>query len=209
MINIAIVDDDSLIRESLKIILSMDKDIKVVKTGENGDDAIKIANEDNIDVLLLDMRMPKVNGIDALKVIGNKVKVLVLTTFEEDYYLTESIKLGARGYLLKNATPEVIIKSIKDCSLGNIVFTESTHNILKEIVSKKSIKNNEDIKNIEITDREREIIEKIAEGLSNKEIGEKLFISEGTVKNYISTILNKTNLEHRTQIAIKFLKGEL
>lgn len=206
MIKVAIVDDDALIRESLKIILSTDNELEVIDIGVNGEDAIRISNENSIDIMLLDMRMPVMDGIEALKEIGFKQKVLVLTTFEEDYYLSESIKLGARGYILKNSTPQLIIKSIKDAASWNIVFNENTQKILKEALKNTREGN---IKNDNLTERETEIIKEIANGLSNKQIAEKLFISEGTVKNYISSILTKTNLEHRTQIAISYLKGEL
>ena len=206
MINIAIVDDDSLIRESLKIILGTIDDFNVVATGENGKDAVRLSEDDGIDLILLDMRMPEMDGIEALRKINRRKKVLVLTTFEEDYYLKESIKLGACGYILKNAQPSSIISSIKEAAKGSIVFGENTREILENIM--ESSKSGE-IKNKEISEREKEIIVEISNGLSNKQIAEKLYISEGTVKNYISSILSKTGLMHRTQIAVSYLKGEI
>lgn len=206
MINIAIVDDDSLIRESLKIILGTIDDFNVVATGENGKDAVRLSEDDGIDLILLDMRMPEMDGIEALRKINRRKKVLVLTTFEEDYYLKESIKLGACGYILKNAQPSSIISSIKEAAKGSIVFGENTREILENIMESS---NSGEIKNKEISEREKEIIVEISNGLSNKQIAEKLYISEGTVKNYISSILSKTGLMHRTQIAVSYLKGEI
>lgn len=205
MINILIVDDDALIRESLNIILSMHNDLNIIGTYDNALKAIEECKKQSVDVVLLDVRMPIINGVEATKeFIKFSTKVIILTTFDEDEYIREGIRNGASGYLLKNTPPEEIISTIDMVYKGNNVYG-------KEIIDKlkASLENKKSIDKDLFTERELQIMELIAEGLSNKEISGKLFISEGTVKNYISSILNKTSLNHRTQIAIYYIKGTI
>lgn len=204
-IRILVCDDDALIRESLKIILGMNQEIEIVDTAENGLRAVELCSKNIIDIVLLDVRMPVMDGVEATKeIVGKtKAKVIILTTFDEDEYINEAIKNGASGYILKNNSPEKIIDTIKMVFKGNKVMDDKVFEKLKERITSNQSKIDKDL----FTDRELNIIECIAEGLSNKEIAAKLFISEGTVKNYITNILNKTGLSHRTQIAIYYLKG--
>jgi Response regulator containing a CheY-like receiver domain and an HTH DNA-binding domain len=206
MIRLLIVDDDALIRESLKIILKMDNDIEVVDTCDNALKAIEICSYNEIDIVLLDVRMPIINGVEATKelVKNKKTKVIILTTFDEDEYIRDGIKNGASGYLLKSTPPKEIIQSIKMVDAGNHVYGSEIIEKLKDSLDKKVVINKD-----MFTERELQIMEAISEGMSNKEIAAKLFISEGTVKNYISSILDKTDLSHRTQIAIYYLKGSI
>lgn len=207
-IRILIADDDSLIRESLKIILSMNEDIEIVDAVENGLKALETCVKINVDVALLDVRMPVLNGVEATREIVDKTntKCLILTTFDEDDYIINGIKNGAKGYILKNNSPEKIIDAIKTVHKGNTVFQDVVMDKVKDLISSnKDVK----IKEENLSAREIEIIKAVAEGLSNKEIAQKLFITEGTVKNYISSILDKTGLEHRTQIAVSYLKGNI
>lgn len=210
-IKVLIADDDSLIRESLKIILEVDEQIEVVCCVENGQEAVDGCSNNDIDVALLDVRMPIMNGVEATKEIVYKydTKVLILTTFDEDEYISQSIKNGAKGYLLKNNSPSKIIDAIKTINGGNSVIQEDVLDKIRFQLDDNSINKNPDEKiDISIfTERELEVVKAIAEGLTNKEIASQLFISEGTVKNYITSILNKTKLKHRTQIAIYYLKG--
>lgn len=205
-IKIIICDDDSLIRESLKILLPLKGDIEVVGEGENGQDAIDLCNENQVDVALIDIRMPKINGVEAVKQIVNttETKCLILTTFDEEDYINEALEYGAKGYILKNNSPEQIVNSIISVYNNTIVMNE---NILNKIHSNKT--DQPKFTKFDFTDREKEIIKAVSEGLSNKEISKKLFISEGTVRNYITNILDKTELEHRTAIAVNYLKGNL
>ncbi|MGL5478803.1 MAG: response regulator transcription factor [Clostridium sp.] len=203
-IRLVIGEDDSLIRESLKIILSVDKDIEVLGAFENGREVLNFLECNDSDIILLDVRMPVLNGVLTTKEINrlNKGKVIILTTFDEDEYIRDAIKFGAKGYLLKNTKPDKIIDAIKMVHEGNSVIQED---VLKKI-SLGITENNSDLEDLSIfTDREKDIIKEICKGLSNKEISKELFISEGTIKNYITSILQKTNLTHRTQIAIKYL----
>lgn len=206
MIKLIIVDDDVLIRESLKIIIDIDKDIDVLKTLENGKECIDFLSQNEVDVVLLDMRMPIMNGEEVLAEISKRnidVKVLILTTFDEDNLISSAIKYKTNGYLLKSSKPDKIISGIKSVYLGNGVFES-------DIVSKLSVgKENDNTNNMdkyELTQRELDIVRLISDGLSNKEISGELFLSEGTVKNHITSILSKMDLKHRTQIAIEYLK---
>ncbi|WP_160674691.1 response regulator transcription factor [Clostridium sp. C8-1-8] len=204
-IRLLICDDDALIRESLRIILSMDKEIEVIDVAENGLKALDVCIKNKIDIALLDVRMPVMNGVEAAREIISKTssKVIILTTFDEDEYIKEALRNGASGYILKNNPPDKIINTIKLVASGNSVMEESVFNKFKE----NMVSDREQIDTSMFTEREIEVIKAISEGLSNKEIASKLFISEGTVKNYITNILNKTGLSHRTQIAIYYIKG--
>ena len=206
-IKILICDDDSLIRESLKIILPLKGDIEVMGEASNGRECINFCLENEVDVALIDIRMPIMNGVEAVRDIvkETKTKCLVLTTFDEEDYINEALSYGAKGYILKNNSPEQIANSIVGVHNNTIVINENIlgklHGHGKEVEP--------EIKNFDFTDREKEIIKAISEGLSNKEISSKLFISEGTIRNYITTILDKTGLEHRTALAVNYLKGKL
>lgn len=206
IIKLLIADDDSLIRESLKIILSMDEDFIVLDCVENGAKALKYCLENQIDVALLDIRMPEMNGVEATRQIcaATTTKVLILTTFDDDEFIRDAISYGAKGYLLKNNPPDKIKAAIKMVNEGNSVLQDVVMEKLKEsLVLERKTGINKEL----FSQRELEVMELISKGNSNKEIATQLFISEGTVKNYITSILNKTGLEHRTQIAIYYLNG--
>lgn len=207
-VKIVIADDDSLIRESLRIILSADEEIEVLEVFENGEGIADFCSENMVDIALLDIRMPKLNGVEATKEIVNRsnAKVIILTTFDEDNYIREALNYGAKGYLLKNTSPDKIIETIKVVYKGNCVIQDEVLSKITENLSKSNESSNKIDKSI-FTERELEVMEAIADGLTNKEIAKKLFISEGTVKNYITSILDKTGLQHRTQIAIYYIKG--
>ena len=204
-IKVIVCDDDSLIRESLKILLPLKADIEIIGEGSNGQEAIDICLKQKVDVALIDIRMPKVNGVEAVKEIVNNTstKCLILTTFDEEDYVNEAMEYGAKGYILKNNSPEQIANSIVSIYNNTIVMNEK---ILQKLHN-KSVEPKMD--KYDFTDREKHIIIAISEGLSNREISEKLFISEGTIRNYITTILDKTQLNHRTAIAVNYLKGNL
>ena len=206
-IKIAIIDDSDFVRDGLKIILEMDPEFEVVGVGENGQQALELMRANKTDVVLMDIEMPVMDGIEATKYITKEGlgKVLVLTTFDDDKLIQKAIQNGAKGYLIKNHTPDKIKQMIKALHSGG--------NILDEKVFEKLTGGGINLANgfdgSLFTPRELEIIKEIAEGLSNKEIAQKLYISEGTVKNHISSILEKTNMTHRTQIAIYYLTGKI
>lgn len=205
-IKILIADDDALIRESLKIILGSDPELDVLYAAQNGMEAVDYCIKNKVDVALLDVRMPVLNGVQAIKEISQKTdtKCLILTTFDEEDYIKDAVKFGAKGYILKSSAPQEIKSAISMVYKGNSVMQNDVFDKMKENLYSDTCR----IDKSKFTKREFDIMSLIAEGLSNKEIAGKLFISEGTVKNYITQILGKTNLQHRTQIAIYFIKGD-
>ncbi|NBJ16699.1 MAG: response regulator transcription factor [Dehalobacter sp. 4CP] len=205
-IKVLIADDDILIREGLKIILQNDERFEVIACVENGLQAIQYCESQKADIVLLDVRMPVMDGLQASREISEKttVKPLILTTFDDDDFILTAVKNGSRGYLLKNSSPDRIMDAIKMVYDGGIVMQDSVmEKIREELVTSPKVKIAEDL----FSEREMDIIKLIAKGLANREIARTLFVSEGTVKNYITSILNKTGLEHRTQIAIYYLTG--
>ncbi|MBR6365445.1 MAG: response regulator transcription factor [Lachnospiraceae bacterium] len=202
-IKVIIADDSDFVRDGMKIILDVDPDFEVLGCAANGREAIELAEKEKPDVFLMDIQMPVMDGIEATKIIAERGlgKVLILTTFDDDDLVKRALKNGAKGYLIKNHTPEHLKQMIKSVYNGAGVMDE---NIL-ETLANQSASTSFELGNY--TERELDIIKAVAEGLSNKEIAAKLFISEGTVKNYITTILAKEGLSHRTALAVYYLTG--
>lgn len=207
-IKIVIADDNSFIREGLKIILSSYEEFEVMATVGNGKEAVAYCLNQPVDIALLDVRMPEMNGVEAAKIIAaqTSAKPMILTTFDDDEYIVDALKNGARGYLLKNNDPEKIRDAIKSVYNGNSIFQDTVLDKIKSNLSSREPEPKIDMK--KFTEREREIMSLIAKGFSNKEIAKTLYISEGTVANYITSIFGKTGLEHRTQIAVYYLTGK-
>ena len=205
-IKIVLVDDDSLIRESFKIMLSYDEHIEVMNAFGDGMDAIEYCGREKVDIALLDVRMPRVNGIQATREIVKRsdTKVIILTTFDEDEYIGEAMKCGAKGYILKSSESSMILDTIKDIYLEDLMY-KSIDWSDRDVFIEKIFQNKEELLNF--TRKEKEIVKEIASGLTNKEIAKKLFISEGAVKRYINSILNKTGFARRIQIAMFYLNG--
>ena len=204
-LKIVLVDDDSLIRESFKIMLSYDEHIEIMKVFGDGMDAIEYCSKEKVDIALLDVRMPRINGIQATREIVKRsnTKVIILTTFDEDEYIAEAMKFGARGYILKNSTSNKILDTIKNIYMEDLMC-KSIAWLGKEVFGEETLGNEKGISSF--TKKEKEIVKEIASGLTNKEIAKKLFISEGAVKKYINSILSKTGLVNRVQIAMYYLK---
>ncbi|MDD4369621.1 MAG: response regulator transcription factor [Anaerostipes sp.] len=199
--NILIVDDDILVSTSLKTILESDSSIKVVGIGSNGIQAVTLYEETKPDVLLMDIRMKEMNGLDAANEIlktSPDARILLLTTFLDDEYIIKALRLGAKGYLLKQDY-ENLIPAIKAVASGQTVFG---HEIVAKIPDLLQSSTSFNYESYHISQREFNIIELIADGKSNKEIANQLFLSEGTVRNYLSNILDKLNLRDRTQLAV-------
>lgn len=199
--NIIIVDDDCLVSGALKTILEVNGDIQVTAVGADGWEAIELYRKYRPDVLLMDIRMKEMNGLDAAGEILREfpdAKILLLTTFSDDEYIIKALRLGAKGYLLKQDYAS-ILPALRAVDSGQIVFGHEIVRKLPDLIQKKTPL---DYSEYEINDREYEIIQWIAEGLSNKEIAAKMFLSEGTVRNYLSSILDKLSLRDRTQIAV-------
>jgi len=209
-IKVIIADDNSFIREGLKIILNTYAEFEVLDTVSDGKEAVDYCLRHTVDIALLDVRMPNMNGVEAAKLITEQtsVKPIILTTFDDDEYILDAIKNGAKGYLLKNNDPEQIRDAIKSVYNGNSIIQDVIlEKIKSNLTEHKAPETPMDLS--QFTEREREIMSLIAKGCSNKAISKQVFISEGTVANYITSILNKTGLEHRTQIAIFYLKGKV
>ena len=198
---IVLIDDDQLVCMSLKMILEADSDITVAAVGNDGSEALPLYREHNPDVLLMDIRMKGMNGTDALAELVKHypdAKVLFLTTFVDDEYIVKALEQGAKGYIVKQ-NYENIVPALKAVHSGqNVYGTE----VMEKIPELMKASDTFDYSAYDISDKEYEIITLIADGLSNKEIASKLYLSEGTVRNYLSSILEKLELRDRTQLAI-------
>lgn len=204
---ILVVDDDALIRESLSILLGLDEGIEVVGAASNGQEAFDKCKEVNPDIVLMDVRMPIMDGVLGTKLIKSSfkdIKVVILTTFKDDEYIKEAIKNGAEGYILKNQSSDSIVDSLKTVIKGNMVFEKNVARTLSSLIKED---NKKDIDKYNLTDREMDILKLIGEGLSNKEIAAKIHLGEGTIRNYVTSLLEKLELRDRTQLAIFYLKN--
>ena len=211
IIKVIIADDSDFVRDGMRIILDVDEEFEVIGVAATGREAIELAEKEQPDIFLMDIQMPDMDGIEATKIIVERElgKVLILTTFDDDDLVKQALKNGAKGYLIKNHTPEHLKQMIKSVYYGSGVMDE---NILESLARETDAPSAEPggtgFDASEFSERELEIIREVAEGLSNKEIAAKLFISEGTVKNHISGILSKTGLSHRTALAVYYLTGK-
>lgn len=205
MIKVLIADDDIIVREGLKMIISSQQDMRISGEAENGKTAVELARKLCPDIALLDIRMPLCDGITAAeKMLAEELcSPILLTTFDEEDYILRALKSEIRGYILKNSPAERIINAVRTVNSGGTVFQED---ILKYIRGRLTPANGGEMFS-ELTPREKEIARLIAEGFSNQQIAGRLFLSNGTVRNHISTILEKTGLEHRTQIAVMWLRS--
>jgi DNA-binding NarL/FixJ family response regulator len=205
-IKVIIADDSDFVRDGMRIILSVDEEFQVVGCARNGKEALELAQREKADVILMDIQMPEMDGIEATKELARRKlgKILILTTFDDDELVEKALKNGADGYLIKNHTPEQLKQMIKSVYHGGNILDGQVFSKLKNT----GVRSGAGFDSSIFTDRELDIIREIAEGLSNREIAERLFISEGTVKNHISTILEKGKLSHRTQVAVYYLTGK-
>lgn len=208
-IKLMIADDHSMIREGLKQLLELDYNLKVVAEAADGNETLKKLDEYNVDVLLLDINMPNMNGLEALKHIrvnNFNTKVLILTIHNEIDYLLKAVDIGCDGYVLKDSDSNLLRKAIYTVYEGEKFIQPSLTPMLNAgLISRAEI----DPKLNELTRREMEILKLIAEGLFNKEIGLKLDISERTVKNHVSSIFKKIEVSDRTQAAVYAIKNNL
>ena len=202
-----LIDDDCLVVGALKMILESEPDLEVAAAAEDGNAALSLYREHRPDVLLMDIRMKQKNGLDAAEEILREfpsARILLLTTFSDDEYIIKALKVGAAGYLLKQDYQN-IIPAIRAAASGQTVFGTEIVSRIPELMN--SGKETTDYKEYGISERELEVIRLTAEGLCNKEIAARLYLSEGTVRNYLTTILDKLNLRDRTQLAVFYLSG--
>ena len=203
--NVIIIEDDKFVTSALKAILEASGDVTVPATGTDGSEAIELYEKYNPDILLTDIQMKGLSGLEATEAIIKKypdARILLLTTFLDDEYIIQALKLGAKGYLLKQDY-ESILPALEAVYSGQSVFGTEIISKIPGLISSTS---KFDYTLYDINEREINIIELIADGLSNKEIAAKLFLSEGTVRNYLSQILEKLGLHNRTQLAVFYYK---
>ncbi|WP_295209687.1 response regulator transcription factor [Ruminococcus sp.] len=199
--NIVMIDDDKLVAMSLKTILESTGKITVLASGNSGEEAIALYDQHSPDCILMDIRMKGMSGLEAGEIILDKhpdAKILYLTTFSDDEYIIKAVLMGAKGYILKQDF-ESIAPALETVMKGQTVFGSEVANKLPELIQNKG---SFDFSRFDIGEKEQEIITLVSKGLSNKEISQMLYLSEGTVRNYISTILEKLSLRDRTQLAV-------
>lgn len=213
MIKVLIVDDQSLIREGLTMMLNLYNTVSIVGEATNGKEAMEILEREKVDLVLMDIRMPIMDGVESTKIIKERypdIKVLILTTFNEDEYIFEGLKNGADGYLLKDISSEELVRAIETVYEGNILLQpDVAKKMIKSMNHSNTTENSleEDIFK-ELTKKEYEIALLIGAGKSNREIAKALYIAEGTVKNHITKILDKLRLRDRTQLAVMIKEFE-
>lgn len=209
MIKLLIADDQQLIRDSLKIVLGTNDTIEVVGAVSNGVEVIRAVRENKPDVILMDIRMPEMDGVQCTQIIKENypdIKIIILTTFDDDEYIFSALKYGASGYLLKGISMDQLVDAIHKVHSGNAMINGDIATKVLGMFSRMAqndITINVDMEmEKEITDSEWKVIKLVSMGMSNKEIATKLFLSEGSVRNYLSSILKKLDLRDRTQLAI-------
>ena len=203
---VVIIDDDRLVCVSLKTILETEAGIEVVSVGNSGEEAIRLYEEKRPAVLLMDIRMGKMTGLEAGEAILKKfpdARILYLTTFLDDEYIVKAIKMGAKGYILKQNF-ESIVPAIRAVHMGQSVFGDEIVLKIPKFLEGGRLKN---FDRYGINEKEMDLIKLVAEGCSNKEIAGELYLSEGTVRNYLSIILEKLHLRDRTQLAVFYYKN--
>jgi DNA-binding NarL/FixJ family response regulator len=208
MIKLIICDDQEVVCQGLKAILSTAENLEVLGIANNGAEAIDLVESHPVDVVLMDLKMPIMNGIHATKAIKEKhpeIKVLVLTTYDADAWLFDAIRNGADGYLLKDTSREALIQAIEEIVAGNTPVDTKVAGKLFHKLAKQALPGDSTLGQ-NLSDREKEILKLITHGMANAEIAQTLFLSEGTVRNYVSAILEKLEVEDRTQAAVLALR---
>ena len=223
VIRVAIADDQELVRAGFSMVINSQKDMQVVAQASNGNEIVEVASKEHPDVILMDVRMPKMDGLEATRKIlqedaSSNTRIIILTTFDLDEYVMAAIHTGASGFLLKDTEPETLLNSIRTVYQGNaIIAPTATKRLIESMISKPNdeekakeeiaTKNEQNANTYDsclndLTDREREVLVEIAHGLSNQEIANKLFISLPTVKTHVAHILGKIDARDRVQAVV-------
>lgn len=217
MIKAAIVEDQEILRKSLKIVIENISDIEIVGTAENGEEAIALSERENFDILLMDIQMPVMDGVKATEEIKKRwpnIKVIILTTFQDVTHVLNALNAGAEGYILKAVDPEYLVQGIKMVYYGGSLIPQQ---LAKEVFGQIQLKNNSHtdqdhnsmIHPYDLNNQEIKVLKCLTQGLSNKDITEKMFLSMGTVKNYVSTIYSKLNVKNRSSAITKAMEESL
>ncbi|WP_404452072.1 response regulator transcription factor [Virgibacillus necropolis] len=209
MIRILLAEDQVMVRQGLKLMIETDEELKVTGETDNGKEAINLCEKQAFDIVILDIRMPVMDGLEAAKVIQSrwpKTKILMLTTFDDNRYVLEALKIGVSGYILKNGDTDSLLRSIRSAFTGGLSIEDQVAAKVMPLLLDRGENKEPDPS---LTPRERAILKCIGEGLSNDEIAERLALSIGTVKNNTSQILNKLELRDRTQLAIYAIRHNL
>ncbi len=202
-IRVAIADDQTLVRDGLRVQLGYADDLEVVAEAANGEQAVAVARRHRPDVMLMDVRMPVLDGIEATRQIAPETKVLILTTFDLDEHVYGALAAGASGFLLKDATPDEILHAIRIVAAGEALLAPSvTARLIREFASRPTKGRPRGETLDALTDPEREVLILVAQGLSNAEIAGRLVVSPLTAKTHVSRILTKLDLRDRTQLVI-------
>ncbi len=211
MIRVLICDDQAVVCDGLEMILNADPEIEVAATAHDGAEAIEKIATIEPDIVLMDLKMPGMNGIEATRIIQQKypeIKVLVLTTFGDDEWVFDAIRSGASGYLLKGTSRHELVKAVKGTIAGETHVDPDVAGKLFNHVTRSNIPEKTNL-TAELSEREIEVLKLLAQGLSNAEIAKRLYLTRGTVRNYVSQILTKLDVEDRTQAAILAVKHGL
>lgn len=204
MIKVLLADDQAMIRSGLRMILESEFDLAVVAEADNGHEAVRLCRSEKPDVVLMDVRMPEMDGLEATRLIHQEspeVRVVMLTTFDLDDYVYAALRGGASGFLLKDADADALIHAIRVVASGHALIAPSiTKRLIDEFASRPEEPTIEGLE--DLTEREREVLTQIARGLSNAEIAEELFVSEATVKSHVSHLLTKLGLRDRVQAVV-------
>ena len=208
MIRVCLVDDQALVRSGLKALLGLLGDIEVIAEASDGEEALAVVASSKPDVLLLDVRMPKLNGVQVVEALASRAilpPTLLLTTFEDDSALIHGVKAGARGYLLKGASPETLLEAIRAVAGGgSYLFAPLVSDIARAGIRKSNSWDDDVPELLEpLTERELEILRLMASGIGNREIAEALALREGTVKNHVSSIFSKMGVTDRTKAVLR------
>ena len=201
---ILLCDDQAVIRDGLEMLLSLEKDIQVIATAQDGAEAVELAAQKQPDLVLMDLKMPGTNGIEATRQIRANfpsIKILVLTTYDDDEWIFDAIRAGASGYLLKDTPREKIVEAIRGTVAGrSFVDPAVAGKLLNQVASNQT--QPPSVLTDKLTGRETDVLRLIAKGLNNGEIAHQLHLSEGTVRNHVSAILGKLGVSDRTQVAV-------
>jgi len=203
LIRVAIVDDQAMVRAGFRMIVQSQPDLQVAGEAADGQEAIDIVRKERPDVVLMDIRMPRIDGIQATREIANSTRVVILTTFELDEYVFDALAAGASAFLLKAAPPEDLIKAIRVVAGGDALLAPSVTKRLIEEFARRPEPAARKSKQLDLlTDREREVLLEVARGLTNAEIAQRLHVSEATVKTHVAHLLDKLELRDRVQAVI-------